>query len=31
MHFVTFDFTNFHNFGSTFYDYLCLRKKYFVD
>ncbi len=31
MHFVTFDFTNFHKFGSTFYDYLSLRKKYFVD
>jgi N-acyl-L-homoserine lactone synthetase len=31
MHFVTFDFKNFHKFGSTFYDYLGLRKKYFVD
>ena len=31
MHFVTFDFTNFHKFGSTFYDYLALRKRYFVD
>lgn len=31
MHFVTFDFTNFHKFGSTYYDYLALRKKYFVD
>jgi acyl homoserine lactone synthase len=31
MHFVTFDFTNFHKFGSTFYDYLGLRKRYFVD
>jgi acyl homoserine lactone synthase len=31
MHFVTFNFKNFHKFGSTFYDYLALRKKYFVD
>jgi acyl homoserine lactone synthase len=31
MNYVTFDFTTFHKFGSTFYDYLGLRKKYFVD
>jgi len=31
MHFVTFDFTNFHKLGSTFYDYSALRKRYFVD
>lgn len=31
MHFVTFNFTDYQKFGSTFYDYLGLRKTYFVD
>ncbi len=28
---ITFDFSNFHNHGSAFYDFLALRKKVFVD
>lgn len=28
---ITFDFSDFHNHGTAFYDYLGLRKKFFVD
>ena len=31
MHNITFDLSNLHRYGSAFYEYLQLRKQYFVD